>query len=344
MSQDQKRSFSATRIPLNTFAIGFGLAGLAEVWTTAGDSLTLSPVAGQTFWAVAAIAWLWLLGAHIARGVRSADSLRSQLRHPAQGPIASLIPITGMLLAGELVTVSPVAGLTLFIASLVVAALFGAWLLSTWLQGCLALESVHGGYLLPTVAAGLVGAGVAAKAGLPLLGWALFGIGVFFWAVMTVLLMMRLAFRASLPDPLVPTMAILVAPPGVAGVAWFALNGPHLSPGAAAIAGLGVMLALIQIALIPKYRRLRFSLGFWSFTFPTAAIVTFALLWARVSRFGGWQTVTVVLLGAVTIFIGLIAVRSIVGVFPKARRQAEEADLIRANDADARVLQTERDS
>ena len=49
-----------------------------------------------------------------------------------------------------------------------------------------------------------------------LTAWACFGVGVFFWGVMTGLLLIRLSFRPALPDPLVPTMAILVAPPAVA--------------------------------------------------------------------------------------------------------------------------------
>ena len=48
-----------TRFPLNTLAIGFGLTGLAEVWTEATPALPRA--VPQAFWAVAAIAWVWLI-------------------------------------------------------------------------------------------------------------------------------------------------------------------------------------------------------------------------------------------------------------------------------------------
>lgn len=317
----------ATRIPLNTFAIGFGLAGLAEAWGGATGALGLSPLVAQALWAIAAGGWLWLILAHTVRGARSEQRLVDQLRHPAQGPIAALVPVTGMLLGAELLTYSEIAGRVLVLASVAAAALFAGWIVARWLQGGLELEAVHGGYLLPTVAASFVAADVSAEAGFTGLGWGAFGVGAFFWIVMSTLVILRLTVRATLPDPLVPTMAILVAPPAVAGLAWFALAGRNVGGVGAAggtgadvvpamLAGLGVLLLLVQLALVPRYRRLAFSLGFWSFTFPAAAVVSDASAWLDITQIPGWRVVTGVLLAALTVLVVGVAWRSLVLVWP----------------------------
>jgi tellurite resistance protein len=280
-----------------------------------------------------------LITAHLVRGVRSGLSLSAQLRHPAQGPIAALVPITGMLIAGDLLTLVRPAGIVLFVLSAAAASVFAAWLIGTWLQGGLALEALHGGYLLPTVAAGLVGADVAADAGLPLIGWGMFGVGLFFWAVITTLLVLRFAIRPALPDPLVPTMAILVAPPAVAGIAWFSLHGAHDDSVAAMLAGVGVLLLLLQLALLPRYRALEFSLGFWSFSFPTAAVVTDALIWTRDVGAPGRQIVAVALLVAVTALIGAISVRSLQDLVRRVPRASAETVLLQADDKDAHDIE-----
>jgi tellurite resistance protein len=324
---------TVARIPLNTFAIGFGLAGLAEAWSTASESLGIPVVVAQAFWLLVASVWMSLIVAHLVRGAASEVSSAEQLRHPVQGPIAALVPVTGMLIAGNVASFSAAAGVTIFLLALATSAVFAGWMVAVWLRGGLQLDSVHGGWLLPTVAAGLVGADVAAEVGLPLLGWALFGVGAFFWSIMTLLVMARLAFGDPLPDPLVPTTAILLAPPGVAGVAWFALDGLHPSAGAAAIAGLAALLTLTQVALIPRYRRLRFSLGFWSFTFPVAAVTVEAMLWLRVLAFPGWQALTVALLIALNALIGAIGIRTLADVVMHRRERAPEAVLVRADDA-----------
>ncbi|GAA1528313.1 hypothetical protein [Kribbella lupini] len=299
------------RLPLSTFAIGFGLAGLAEVWTNASPALGLPRVVPQAFWAVAAVAWCWLIVAHAVRGARSEVPLAQQLHHPAQGSLASLAPVTAMLLAGDLSTYSLGAGRVMFLLALLVSTVFAAWRLASWFEGRLEFESMHPGYLLPTVAPGLVGASVAAGVGFHGLAWALFGVGTFFTVIMTAILVLRLAFHAALADPLLPTTAILLAPPAVAGIAWFALNGGVVDPVAEATAGVGVLLLLVQVVMVPRYRRLRFSLGFWSFTFPFAAAVAWTEEWLELEQTPGWQVTTGILAVLMTAFIAAIAVQSL---------------------------------
>jgi tellurite resistance protein len=66
-------------------------------------------------------------------------------------------------------------------------------------------------------------------------------------------------------------------PPALAGVAWFALAARGTTVIAYAIGGYLVLMALVQIRLIPVYCKLRFSSGFWAFTFSYAIAITCAL-------------------------------------------------------------------
>lgn len=299
------------RPPLGTFAIGFGLAGLAEAWQIAAGPLSLPGWLPQIFWMVAAITWLALLTAHAVRGHAAHQPLIEQLRHPVQGPLAALVPVTGMLIGADLIRGVGWAGRLLVGVSMAALVVFAGWQIATWLQGRLTLEALHGGYLLPTVAGGLVAADAAEAAGWPLLGWGMFGIGMFCWIAITTLLVLRLMVRPALPGPLVPTMAVLVAPPAVAGLAWFALAGHRADPVSAALGAIGVLLVLVQVGLLPRYRRLTFSLGFWSFTFPAAAVAADALAWLDLRDFAGRVVIAALILGGVTVLIGTICVRSL---------------------------------
>src|ERR1044072_4172161 len=105
----------AVRLPLSTFAIGFGLAGLAEVWTKAAPVLGLPRAVPQAFWVITAVALCWLVVAHVVRGAHSGQPLARQLHDPAQGPLVALAPVTAMLLAADLFGFAPAAGRVLFL-------------------------------------------------------------------------------------------------------------------------------------------------------------------------------------------------------------------------------------
>ncbi|NMO51096.1 transporter [Actinoplanes sp. TBRC 11911] len=300
-----------TRLPLNTLAVAFGLAGLAGIWSVAADQLGAPEFISTVLWVIVGAVWLGLMIAHTVRGSRTTDTLADQLRHPAQGPIAALLPVVGMLVGAQVHRVASRTGLVIVVFFVVVAAGFAAWMLAHWVDGNLRMESVHGGYFLPTVAGGYIAAGSLAHVGLPELGYCAFAVGTFFWLVIGTLILTRVAVHQDLPAPLVPTLAIFVAPPAVGGSAWFALAGMHSDLVAMFLAGITTILALMQVALLPRYLRLSFSLGFWSFTFPYAAVARFAVEWLGLEKPAEWKIWAWAVVLAISAFIVVIAVRSV---------------------------------
>jgi tellurite resistance protein len=311
-----------TRLPLNNLAVAFGLAGLAGIWTVAADLLGAPTVVSTVLWVVVTVVWVGLMVAHAIRGWQTTDTLADQLRHPGQGPIAALLPVVGMLIGVQVHRVESRIGEGIAVFFVVVSAAFAGWMLAHWIDGNLRMENVHGGYFLPTVAGGFIAAGSLAHVGLPALGYCAFAVGMFFWLVIGTLILTRMAVHQELPAPLVPTLAIFVAPPAVGGSAWFALAGVHADLVSMSLAGITVILVLMQIGLLPRYLRLPFSLGFWSFTFPYAAVARLAVEWLGLERPPYWQVYAWAVVLAISAFIVVIAVRTvslIPGAVPRPR-------------------------
>ena len=308
-----------TRVPLNTLAIPLGLAGLAQVWSAAASALGAPFGVGQAFWLVAAISWIWTLAVHVHRGTRTDQPLSHQLTHFAQGPLAALLPLAAMLLGAGLHRTVPLAGTALTLTSMAAAAAFAAWILSFWMRGKLPLESVHGGYFLPISAAGLVGALAAAQTGLDWLAVGSFAVGIVFWLVISVFFFLRLALRPTMPAPLVPTLAILVAPPAVGSAAWLTISGGRPDHVFEGLTAMTVFMVLIQVILLPRYRALPFSLSFWSFTFPAASVAALAITWLHLLQPVAWQAITIGVLAAVTLLVVVIATKSVLLLFTTTR-------------------------
>jgi tellurite resistance protein len=238
----------------------------------------------------------------------------ADLRDPLLGAFVPAAAITAMILGSALAAATPAAfaaGRTLVVIFLAMTVAIGGWLTGQWIAGRLDQDSMHPGYFLPTVAGGLVGATAAAGVRLPAVAEASFGLGVGCWLLLGSPLWTRLFFRPMLPASLIPTLAIELAPPAVAGVAYFALTGGAINFTARALGGFCILMVLAQLRFVPLYAKLRFSPGFWAFTFSYAAVATDALLWITTERPPGATGYAIAVVTLITVFIVAIAARTV---------------------------------
>ncbi|WP_349903684.1 SLAC1 family transporter [Parafrigoribacterium humi] len=310
-----------TRLPLNFLAIPFGLCGIAGTWTIAAQALTVSPTIGLGLWAIAALSWLTVLVVYFRRARKTSGTLLADLKHPFLGPFASLAPVVAILIGGSMAHLWPVVATGLVTVGVITIGILSAWLLSGWMTGAIDAHIFHPGNFLSVLAGGLIGAIGLAEVGAHALALIAFGIGIFFWAVLAAVVVARLAAAQSLPPALVPTLAIFSVPPSVAGIAWFAINGESIDPIHQILLGLMLFLLLGQLFLVPRYARVPFGIGYWSFTFSAAAPATYGIHWLWVTQPAGWAAWSWLILIAVTLWIGWIAMRSAW----QARRRARES-------------------
>jgi tellurite resistance protein len=326
------------RYPPNLLAIPFGLAGLAEAWHAAGPTLHTPAAVPDALSVVAALAWATLLACYVAQGTRSN---LADFRNKIISPFISLAPITGMLLASTLSAYAFAAGRVLVVVFLVATLVLGGLLTGEWIVASLDHDSAHPGYFLPTVAGGLVGAFCAAEVHLHELAAASFGVGMLSWLLVGSTILNRLFFHSSLPPVLVPTLAIELAPPAVAGIACFALTGGKTDLPAQALAGYAVLMVLVQVRLLPRFLDLRFSPGFWAFTFSWAAAATDALEWIALRKPPGATGYAAVILAVITAFICYIAIRTVMLIArgqllpPRALPEKLNPEVIHNDDVDS---------
>ncbi|MPY52669.1 SLAC1 family transporter [Streptomyces acidicola] len=303
------------RIPLNVFSMAFGLAGLGGTWVTAGQAGHVPVTVGRALIGLAAVVWLVSVGWYLRYVCGGRGRLRADLEDPVASPFASLALIAPMLMASlGLAPYSPTAGKILVDVFLVLTVLFAGWLTGQWIVGHLELDQIHPGYYLPAVAGGLVACASAARVGQTLLAVVMFGFGVISWFILGSVVTGRLLHRPRLPAPLLPTMAIEVAPPAIASVAFFALDMGRVDFIAAVLAGYGLLMVIVQLRLLPLYARLRFTVATWAFTFSWAVVATTTLHWIEAGKPAGHVVYTYLVLGAVTVLIGGIAARTVLAL------------------------------
>lgn len=263
------------------YAIVMGLTGLALAWHRAEP--LMGPMAGgvaMVLGGASAAVFVVLAVATVLRGWRHPDAWHEDRQHPVRHTFIATLPIAVLLLATVgvvLVGPHPLAGALWWAGSL--GQLFvTVWVLGRWWRG-----NGRGGLqwagVTPALFIPIVGNVLAPLAGVPLghTEWAAaqFGIGLLFWPVVLVMLVVRLAINGSWPDRLRPTSFILIAPPAVVGLSALQLGAPPL------LAWMCWGMALFSLLWVGGQGRaiagLPFGLPHWAISFPLAALAALSL-------------------------------------------------------------------
>ena len=280
------------------FATVMGWSGLALAWHRAAPVMGemaggVSLVAG----AFALLVFVALLIALLLRWQRHAPAVREDMNHPVRHAFFAAIPISALLLVTLAVAhfgpSLPGLGALWLLASV---SQFGVtlWVLSRWLRGTAAAgtSAWNWGGITPALFIPVVGNVLAPLAGIPLGygGWAAaqFGLGLLFWPVVMVLIFVRIGQAGMLPERLLPTVFIFVAPPAVIGLASLQFGAPV--PLAWMLWGMALFLALWAATLARRITEQPFGIPHWGMSFPLAALAVLTLRLADTAD-GRWLQV-----------------------------------------------------
>jgi tellurite resistance protein len=302
-------------ISASTFSVTFGLAGLAGCWHLAAVFLGAPAAVAGIITIICLAVWLLFVIGSVRRLVTQRTTVGAELSHPTTAPFVALIPLTLLALIPVMAYWSPAGATVVALISMAATVLLGGWLTGTWLGRGVPETSLHSGYYLPTVAAGLIAGSALAAVGRHNLGIAAVGLGGICWLLLGSIINSRNIIADALPPALAPTMAIDVAPVVVAGNAWFALNDGAVDNAQLLLGGFAVLMVLVQVRLyLLVYRHLTFSVSFWAFVFSYCAVASYALRWLDTTDEAWAVTVSWALVAVMSTFVLWLTVRTLVSL------------------------------
>ena len=98
--------------------------------------------------------------------------------------------------------------------------------------------------------------------------------------ILQTLFFYRIFFHLALPEKLLPTFFILIAPPAVGFIAYVKLSG-GVDNFAYILYYFALFMFLFLLVQVPMFRRVRFFLSWWAYSFPVAALTIASVLMYR---------------------------------------------------------------
>ena len=300
-------------LPIALFAMVMGLSGLTLVWQKSAAVFGFSPIMGRGLLILTASLFGVLLIAYGIKSIRYPGAVRGELNHPVKLSFFPTISISLILLSICALHLAPGLSLGLWGVGTAAHLLFTLYVLSVWMNhDHFEIHHMNPAWFIPVVGNILVPiAGVAH--GYAEVSWFFFSVGVVFWLVLMTMVFNRMVFHQPLPEKLLPTLFILVAPPAVGFIAYFRLTG-EVDAFARVLYYTGLFLTLMLLTQVNRFVRLKFFLSWWAYSFPLAAITVATLVMAQAVGGAWFHGLAVVLLAVLSMVLLMLVVRTAMAI------------------------------
>lgn len=284
--------------PVAFFAMTMGLSGLTLVWQKAAEVLGTSAVIGYGLLVLTALAFIALATAYTGKLLRHRPAVAAEFNHPVKLSFFPTISISLVLLGTAMRDILPDIGHFVWGVGAIAHLLLTLVIINRWIHHPhFEINHINPAWFIPAVGNILVPI-AGSHYGYISASWFFFSIGVVFWVVLLTIVFYRIIFHDPLPQRLLPTLFILVAPPAAGFIAYMALNGELNTFGRIQV-NIALFFTILLFMQFRRFASLPFFLSFWAYSFPLAAMTVAMMIYYQLTH-TAWTAAASVLLVAIT--------------------------------------------
>ena len=293
--------------PVALFSMSLGLLGLTLVWQQARFVLGAPRFIGDGLLGLAASVFILIVIGYGLKLIRHPDAVVAEMAHPIKISFFATFSASLILFGTALQTALPPLALPLWALGAATHLLFTIMIINRWMHHeQFEVTHINPAWFIPAVGNILVPiAGV--NLGYPSVAWFFFSIGVVFWLVLLSIIFYRVFFHAPLPERLLPTLFILIAPPAAGFVAYVELIG-GIDSFARVQVNIALFFTLLLLSQVRRFAALSFTLSFWAYSFPLAAMSVAMMRYHQLTDTPWTWQLSVVLSILTTLLIGWLVI------------------------------------
>lgn len=284
--------------PIALISMVMGLCGLTLSWQKAAYALDLSPLVGEVLLVITACTLLIITSIYVLKVMRFNSEVLEEFNHPIKISFFPAFSISLLLISAATLTVSPALSQYLWISGAAIHLLFTLHVMTQWIHHSrFKVQHSTPAWFIPVVG-NIVVPVAGVQHGYTEASWFFMSIGLLYWLVLKVLIFNRVLFHDPLPEKLLPTLFIMIAPPAVGFISYLQLNEGIVDNFARILYYSAMFITLLLFTQLPRFARIRFSVSWWAYSFPLAAfsIATQTMLQQTNSSFFfllSWLSLTV---------------------------------------------------
>lgn len=299
-----------SNFPVSFFAVVMGLCGLVIATQKIEEMLGITDVPSTVLFGLTLTVFFVLSAVYTAKLARHPAQCAQEFNDPVRLSFFPTFSIGLLLVSIALLPISETASLVFWIIGTILHLALTLAVLTIWVQQQkFEIKHMNPAWFIPVVGNILVP--VAGVVHAPVeISWFFFSVGAVFWMILQTLFFYRIFFHQPLPDKLLPTFFILLAPPAVGCIAYVKLAG-GLDNFAYILYYFALFLFLFLLVQLPMLRRVHFFLSWWAYSFPVAAVAIASVLMYRQTGLRFYYVLACVIFAILIVVICALAVLTI---------------------------------
>ncbi|MFT5660220.1 MAG: tellurite resistance protein [Sulfurimonas sp.] len=263
--------------PIMMFAIVMGLSGITIVFEKAHEMYGFPSVIGTGLLILDSLVFIIIALVYASKNVKYFSEVKKEFNHPIRINFFATTSISLLLLSVAYHPLSIDVAYYTFIVGTAIQTFLTFYTISFWINKNLELHHSNPAWFIPIVGNVLVPvAGVGFIDNNFLMYY--FSIGMFFWIILTAILINRIIFHHQLAGKFIPTLFIFIAPPAVAFIAYVKINGMQFDMFASTLYNLALFFTFLLLFMYKNFLNLKFFISWWAFTFPLTAVTIASML------------------------------------------------------------------
>lgn len=325
-----ENDFWLIHFPIMFFASVMGVGGFSLVVNKSMKIFALQESLGWIFVfcvGVSVCLFVLIAGLYLLKIFKYPQAFLKEIKHPVRINFFAAVSVSILIVLMLLLPfVSLWLVLTMFVVGAILQIIFSLYVVQYWFINEMKQKMASPAWFIPIVGnliVPLAGMNINEFAGQMLIGHEIlvfyFGMGSFFWILLSASLFFRLVFGENLPQKFLPTLFIFIAPPSIFGLDVLMMFKDYVQMiSLYIIASVSFSIALffvfLMIGIAKVFKNLNFALSWWAFTFPMAAFSLCALELYSISGSLFYEVCGIVggiLTACIVVFVGLRTLRAI---------------------------------
>jgi len=318
-----KKEFRLNNFPISFFSIILGLSGFSIAFQKAEEILGMPTNLSYYFLILTVIIFAIISLIYLFKNFKFQDEVSKEFNHPIKLNFFPTFSISFLLLSVGFLAEDMIISKYLWIFGSSIHFLFTIKIISIWIQHTkFEINHMNPAWFIPAVGNILVPvAGINHFSSE--ISWFFFSIGFFFWIALFVIFMNRIIFHKPLPEKLLPTLFILIAPPAVGFISLVKLTG-EVNYFSKLSYYFALFLTILLFSQINLFRKIKFYLSWWAYSFPISAITIASISMFHETDILVFKYLAWTLFGILNSIIILLLIRTINSIFKKEICVAEE--------------------